>query len=434
MGKIKLKYDLDDHPPFFDGLLYGLQWLAITIPTVIVIGKIVAGLHFTELPVQVNYMQKLFFVIAISLLVQLFCGHKLPLVIGPATVLLVGIVASQSSSMEAVYSAIMIGGAALALISVTGLFAYLQNLFTPRVIATILILIAFTLTPAILKLILEVPLPGMELLHFVFALVVLPAMFLANKLLKGIWKSTLIIWALIIGSLIYLAIVPQYQWIGNYQFAILSNFFAGMKFHFSLDAGVVISFLICFLALSINDLSSIQSVGELIKPSNMGKRITAGLTVTGLSSVLAGFLNVVGPVNFSLSAGIIASNGVASRFTLIPTGIGLLLISFLPGVVAFIGNIPSLIIGIVLMYIMCSQIAAGLIVAFSSKPFSFDDGLIIGLPLMLGIIVSFLPAEVLATFPPLLVPIIGNGFVVGVLAVLIMDHIIYRKAGANDLT
>ncbi|MFA5537507.1 MAG: hypothetical protein WDA53_10130, partial [Bacillota bacterium] len=77
-------------------------------------------------------------------------------------------------------------------------------------------------------------------------------------------------------------------------------------------------------------------------------------------------------LHFSISTGIIPADGIASRFTLVPAGIGLLLISFLPAVVAFIGNIPALVIGVVLLYMVCSQIAADLIVAFGDKSFSFE--------------------------------------------------------------
>ncbi len=427
MSNFEFKYGLDEKPPLKDTLLYGLQWFAISLPTIIIIGKVVAGLYFSDPTAQVNYMQKLFFLAAISLLIQLFFGHRLPLIIGPATVLLVGILASQNSSMDSIYSSIMMGGGILALLSITGLFARLEKLFTARVVATILILIALTLTPTIIKLILTVPRPGLEFLHFSFALIFVFAIFLANRLLTGIWKSTLVVWALIAGSLAYLLLVPQHQWLSGFGYSIISNFLTGTKFTFSFDGGVFASFLICFLALSVNDLGSIQSVGKLINPPRMSKRVTAGVALTGLTNMLAGFLNVIGMVNFSLSTGIIAANGVASRFTLVPAGIGLLLISFLPPVVAFIGNIPALIIGVVLLYIMCSQIAAGLIVAFSERIFSFEDGLTLGLPLMLGIIISFLPSEAVNSFPPLLVPILGNGFVVGTLAVLLMEHVVYSK-------
>ena len=130
----------------------------------------------------------------------------------------------------------------------------------------------------------------------------------------------------------------------------------------------------------------------LLQPTDkMEKRVSAGVTVTGLTNILAGFIGVIGPVNYALSTGVIASTGIASRFTLVPTGIALIVISFMPGVVSFISGIPPLIIGVVFLYIMCTQIAAGLTTAFASSSFIFEDGLIIGVPLMLGLIVSFLP-------------------------------------------
>ena len=57
---------------------------------------------------------------------------------------------------EAIYSSIMVGGLILALFSLTGLFGYLRRLFTPRVVAAVLLLIAFTLTPTVMNLITRV--------------------------------------------------------------------------------------------------------------------------------------------------------------------------------------------------------------------------------------------------------------------------------------
>ena len=58
------------------------------------------------------------------------------------------------------------------------------------------------------------------------------------------------------------------------------------------------------------------------------KRITRGITITGLGNILAGFFGVIGTVNFSLSPGVIVSTRCASKYTLVPTGLGLLLLSF----------------------------------------------------------------------------------------------------------
>lgn len=428
MSNLRYKYALDDIPPAGELILYGLQWLAISVPTIIIIGKVVAVLHYPDPAGQVLYVQKLFFVTAVAMLVQLLWGHRLPLVIGPAAVLLVGIVAGRGSDLNYIYTSIMVGGLILFVLGVTGLFGRLQKFFTPRVVATILLLIAFTLTPTIMNLIVAPGAPGEALVNLVFALVLVLFMFVAGRLLTGIWKSTLIIWAMVAGSLFYILVFPGYGGEMPGGFHLAAGFLRNFNIQPALDPGLLVSFLVCFLALSINDLGSMQSVGEMLKPEKMPQRITRGISLTGLANVLSGLFGVIGPVNFSLSPGVIASTGCASRFTLIPAALGLLVFSFSPAAIAFTGSIPSVIIGAVLVYVMCSQVSAGLLVAFGSgERFSFDSGLIIGLPLMLGIIVAFLPVEVLNTFPASIRPVLGNGFVVGVLAVLILEHLIYKN-------
>jgi len=432
LDKLRLKYGLDEAPPWPELLLFSLQWLAIAIPTIIIIGQVVAVLHFDNPREQVIYVQKLFFITGLMMLIQLLWGHRLPLVMGPAAVLLIGVLAGQSSSMATIYSSILIGGVILTLLSITGLFAKLERFFTTRVVATILLLIAFTLTPTIMHMIL--PAPGSSvapLFNLLFALGYIFLMFAVNKYLTGLWRTTLIIWAMLIGTLIYTWLTPAGVGLEAGSYPVVAAFFSDLTFELSVEPGLLISFLVCFLALSINDLSSIQSVGELLNLKDMPQRITKGVSLTGLANVLSGFLGVVGPVNFSLSPGIIVSTGCASRFTLVPTALILLALSFVPVAIAYMDSIPTVIIGATLVYVMCSQVAAGLLMAFYSNKFNFDGGLIIGLPLMLGIIIAFIPAEVLNTMPVSLRPIIGNGFVVGVIAVMFLEHVVYRDKFKN---
>lgn len=427
MKKLTTRYGLDERPPLMQMVIFGLQWLAITIATVIIIGKVVAGLHFSDPGQQLLYMQKLFFVMAISLFFQVMWGHRLPLITGPATVLLVAILAGTRSGIDAIYTSIAAGGAFLVLLSATGLFSRISRYFTPRVVATILMLIALTITPTILNLILLAASPDTALINLGFALFFFMAMIAADRLLPGIWKSTMIVWAILAGSIAYLLLMPPEAWRDRGQLGLVSGFFSDLTTTFAWEPGLLISFLICFIALSINDLGSIQAVGQLLKPPAMERRVTAGIIFSGLSNMLAGFLGVIGPVNFSMSVGIIAANGNASRLTLIPTSLGLLAIAFLPGVVAFAWNVPAVVVGTILLYIMCAQLAAGLMVAFGTQGFTFQDGLVIGIPVMISILVSYLPLSVKAAFPPLVLPLFGNGFVMGVLAVLALEHIVYRR-------
>lgn len=429
MEQLKLKYGLDEVPPIVELICLGLQWFVITVPTVIIMGNVVAALHFSNPMDQTIYIQKVFFITGVSFLIQLLCGHRLPLVMGPSTILLVGITVSRGSSMSAIYTAIAIGGLVLFMISAAGLFNKIKGLFTAPVVATILILVAFTLTPTILNLITTSSAPELALPNLCFALIFVLSIFAVNRYVTGFWKSTLIMWALIVGTVVYLLLFPEsFAMAKAADTGIIAGFFSNMNFNWNFEPGVIFAFLICFLALSINDLGSIYSVGGMLKPDNMSKRVTWGLSWTGILNFFSGLLGVIGPVNFSMSPGVIASTGCASRFSLIPAGVILMAMSFTPPVIALMGAIPQVVVGGILLYIMCSQFAAGLgMVMQSEEGFVFEKGLIIGLPLMLSIIISFLPDSVLNTFPAVLRPILGNGFVVGVIVVLIMEHLIFKK-------
>ena len=99
---MELAHDIDDKPKPIDLLIFSLQWLAVSIPAILIIGKVVGGLYGGPI---VPYLQKLFLVTAIILIVQIYLGHKLPLVIGPASVLLIGILASLNAGFGAINAA-----------------------------------------------------------------------------------------------------------------------------------------------------------------------------------------------------------------------------------------------------------------------------------------------------------------------------------------
>ena len=60
MNPVQFKHKLDDVPPFGEMLLLGLQWFTIVVPILIIVGKIVAGLHFADPAEQIIYIQKIF--------------------------------------------------------------------------------------------------------------------------------------------------------------------------------------------------------------------------------------------------------------------------------------------------------------------------------------------------------------------------------------
>lgn len=264
--------------------------------------------------------------------------------------------------------------------------------------------------------------------NLVFGLALIVGMFVFYRWLPGVWKSTLVVWTMVVSSLIYLLLFPAATRPTFRAGAWMSlDFLADVNLRPGLNLGVLASFLICYIALAVNDLGSIQSMNRLLELEDMDRRIFRGITVTGVCNILAGCLGVVGPVDYSLSPGVVTATGCASRFTLLPAAVIIGIVGLSPAAIALLGGVPSVVVGCVLLYILSAQVAAGLSVAVQDKAFHFEDGLVIGLPVLLGTIISFLPADVLRTFPVVLRPILGNGFVVGTVAAFVLDRAIFHR-------
>ncbi|MDL2317226.1 purine/pyrimidine permease, partial [Desulfovibrio sp. OttesenSCG-928-A18] len=460
-----MKYGLDDRPGALPLLLYGAQWWVVTLPCVLIMGLIVARLHIGDAAGQIFYMQKLFALTGVMTVVQALFGHRLPLVVGPASTLLVGIMAAAAvtgpaadfatssvagpaadpagpaapcAGLNSIYSAIAIGGAVLALVSASGLLARLRVFFTSRIVAVILVLIAFTLTPTILKLIFADPsFAGLSAnpaekagaAHLLFALGLVFVLVLCNAALPGFWKSLTVILGLAGGSVVYSLLFDAVGAAplaspGSDAGAELSGHFPIFITAFEPHAGMVVSFLFCFLALAINELGSIESIGRMLGAGDMQGRIRRGSALQGAGNVAAGSLGLIGTVDFSMSAGLIAATGCASRFTLVPAGLGIIICAFVPGAVEFLSRIPAPVMGALMLYLMASQLAGGLGMLVAERGVSdFGSGLIVGLPLMIGLVISFAPQGAFDALPDVLHPIAANGFVMGALAVILLEHV-----------
>lgn len=411
------KYKIDDRPALGAMSLYGLQWLMICIPVVLT-STFVAPEGQT-----LFFTQKLFALMGITMIVNSLWGHRLPLVAGPAAVLLMGVLAAkgQGSGSEAIYPSMAIGGAIIALLAAFGLMRKVQRIFTPRIVVAIVVLISFTMAKPIVGMIFSDT--EHQLLAMTFAVVTVVAMAVANNLLRGVWKSMVVIVAMIVGSIFYYCIT-------GFPKSFVTDSTAPQLFvgGVELDAGVVIAFIFCYIALFINQVGSVQSLGEFTGADGMERRQSRGMIVQGVMNIVSGALGVVGPVDYSLSPGVVASTSCASRYTVIPAAVAMIVLAFIPDAVSVLLTIPQPVMGVVLLYLMATQVAAGLhLMQSSSAVVSFKDGLVLGIPIMFTVILSFAPADALSTIPSLLRPIVGNGFVMGIIIILLLEHLFLKE-------
>lgn len=429
VAMLKLRYQLNDRMNFKHLMLYGIQWWVIAMPMVVILGVVSGSLHETTFAGQSWYLQKMFIIVGLTMLVQVLAGHRLPLITGPASILFVGLVTSQSSSINSVYTAMAFGGLCLALVAATGLLKKIQWLFTPRVVSVILILIATSLAPVILNMVLG---DGRDaMFHTLFAMGTVFFLLIANNLLPGVWKATTVIWGTLGGSILYIVLSGTAPTALGETAPSLSSELSGMGVFLhglEWETGPVLAFIICFVALLVNSLGSMESVGHMLHVKDMDARVTKGVAVSGACNMLCGATGVLGNVDFSFSSGIIAATGCASRFPLVPASIGLMLCAFFPGLIRLFLSIPTPVLGAIILYFMSSQLATGLNMLVQDRAISsFNSGVICGLPIMVAIIVSFTPPHIVDQFPQVLKPLVGNGFVVSAMLVLVLEHVIFRE-------
>jgi len=345
--KMTFRYDVDDKPPLIESVFSGIQWFLVTIPNIIVPCAILAHFHFGDSThMYTIYLHKAFFITAIMFFLQTFWGHRLPIISGPAIALVVGIVACKGFDVNVIYTSIILCGVIFALFGMTKLFAKVLFIFTPRVVSVVLILIAFILLPHILDLIINPNNGVVPLFNIAFCIVFMLFIVFINVRFKDIWQNTVIIWAMLSGTVAYILIFGTGFSInsGN-SLALFSNYFKYLTFPLSFNLGVFISVFISFVALVINDIGAIQAFNELMKPDGCTNRLSRGVVMTGISNAFAGLLEVLGPVNFPNGAGIVMSTGCASRYTLLPASFLLFIVSFSPAMLLILSNIPAVVIG-----------------------------------------------------------------------------------------
>lgn len=427
-----MRYNLEDKPRLLPMILYGLQWWIVTVPALIVMGLVLAKLHYgADDLAQSIYMQKMFAILGVTLLVQILFGHKLPLVVGPASVLLVGILATISSSIPAIYTAIMIGGVAMALMAASGMLKVMQKVFTIRIIITIMFLIPITLAPTIIKLSFQDA--GNPLFNLGFVLIITLLLILLNRFLQGIWKSTTLIWGIIMASILIYYIRPApaeiVAAVGGEPGFVMHSLLITPEF----DFGVIFAFLFCAIAILIAEVGSIQAVGRMIGADQMVRRTQRGVFFSGISSAVSGLFGVIGSTDFSLSPGIIAATRCASRFPFIVSGVLLIICAFFPPLIHMLLLIPNVVMGVVLLYVMTTQFAAGFQMSIQQKGIiEFNDGVIVGLPIMVALLISFAPVELNQHIPSIIRPLLGNSLVMGIVMVLLLEHLILPSANRKE--
>jgi len=424
----ELRYALDEFPPKTASLLYAVQWLLIVLPLVAITSSLMAGFLGMDALASTELFQRLLLLTGAATTIQCLFGHRYPLLDGPSAALLLSVAVLGDQGLEVIAGGMMAGGAALVLLGGFRLMDRLQPLFTDRVVGVVLLLISTTLLPFLFPMIAGVTAskPYGDPIILVTAHVIMLAIILIAHWGKGFLGNLSIFIGITVGYAVMAALgrvdPPQLEHLS--WFAPPEHFLVqGIKF--TLPAAI--SFVLAYLAVLINGLGSYYSVAEVVGKDDLQGRIDRGITLTGAAGVAAAGMGGIGTVSYSLSPGVILVTRIGSRYPVMLCGILLIFLAFFQKLAAVAASVPGAIVGAALMVTLAAQVGVGIsVVVRGGKELSVRDYLVVGLPLLIGTTASMASPEFLALFPPVTRALIGNGLIVGIVVVLMLEHVILR--------
>lgn len=427
---VELTYGLEDRLPFGLSLAMAVQWLLVFLPILTVVSAMAADFLTLSPALEAAFFQRTLMVCGLIIILQTLVGHRLPITDGPSSALLLSLATTAQYGWGAISGGMIIGGLLVFCLGYFKLMRYLVPLFNHRVVGVILLLIALTLMPFLLPMITGVSelAPAGNPLVLVLSLLLMLLLSFMSLRLSGILRTLSLFLSIGIGTLIFWAcgLLTAESKIAAASWASIPNpLWGGAP---SLHLSSIIAFVLAYVAIIVNTMGSVVSLAPIVNVDDVEVRLNRGLSITGLGGVAAGFLGVVGTVPYSNSPGLVAVTRVGSRLVLTITGGMLVVLAFFSKLTAVLAMIPDAVIGVALLVAMAVQVGISLeLITEGDTPMSGRDYLVVGIPVLLGLLAVLMPQPFLDQVPDILKPIISNGLIVGLILVVLLEHVILRK-------
>jgi len=417
-------YGLDEVPPLWQAFVYGTQWALIMAPALVIVASIASEALQLAPEARVTFFQKTLLLSGGFTFLQATVGHRYPIQEGPAVALLLTFVVLAPQGIAAIQGGFLCGGLLLFAAGRLGWMGRIGRFFTPNVVGVILMLIAFTMVPFLLPRLTGISSerPRGEAAVLLVSLLLILLIAALSSRLRGFPQTIAMIVGVVVGSLGYWAWgrmdldpVRQAPWID-----FPADLWAGAP-RFSLPP--ILSGVLAYLAVAVNAVGSMQGVAGIVGAEGIARRMDRGLAMTGLSGVLASCLGVVGTVGYSTSPGVILVTRVASRRALAMCGGILMAAGLVSRLGALLAAVPGGVVGAALVVALASQVGAAIsTVTAEGRRLAGRDYLVVGIPVLMGTLVAALPPAFFAGFPAGLGSLVGNGLILGIFLVLLLEH------------
>ena len=299
-----------------------------------------------------------------------------------------------------------------------------MKLFTPAVTGSVLVLLGLQLSGTFVRGCSgSTPAGSIDLKSALVSLLVVTIVVVIN-LKARVLQSIAILIGIAAGWVIAVLVESSGELIRSDALITLPELFAWGTPTF--DPGVVFVSVLTGLLVLSNLVASILAMERVLDLELPRKSYNRGVAFTGFADILAGLGATVGFVPYSAGAGMVALTRVAARLPFVIFAVALVVLGLLPQVGAFLASIPEPVGYSVLLASFCQMLGFGL-KDYARLEFNSRDYFVVGLPVLFGTGVMNLPAGSFEGIPVFAQYILGNGFVVGMLLCMLLEHVLLPK-------
>lgn len=430
-----MKYGLYDKPPLIATVLTALQWVIVTVSSSVAVPLMIGDIYGLQLDEIGNLMQQTLFFIGLASLLQVWIGHRYPMMEGPAGlwwgifVILAQIGTSIGLHPKEIGQSFQLGlimaGLLFLVLGLAGWIDKLQKWFTPLVTGTYMILLAVSLCSNMLGGMLGIGYAHATEVNPVIAVVSVAIVAVVIWLMRIQRLSSFAVLFGMVGGWLFYAIMGWTEPVrpADAFISMPSLFFWGTP---RWDWGVVLTSMLTGFVLLTNLVTSIVVMGKATNTEPSAKQYNRGGVFTGVSHILSGLSGVVGMIPLSLAAAVIQTSKMAARLPFFVAMGVIMLIGVFPAVSHFLAAIPTPVAYAALFITYTKLLGFGL-KDFASLPMDERTLTVGGSSLLVGIGIMFVPATAWQSMPPLFSFLFGNGLLLGVIVCLVLEHIVFRQ-------
>ncbi len=421
-----LTFGLEDRPPLRAMIFLGAQHVLVS--NVWLDPVFVAAVAGLPMALAGNLVNAIFLAAGLVSLAQSTRLVRLPVIEGPSAAfdgLMIGF--GKAGQLAIATTGLLIGGAVILLLSLSGLLGRLRRLFSPAVTGAVILLVGIALAQFTL-----VEYFGGSTTSPLFAApstlliatVTLATVVVLSGFARGAWRSYAFLWALLVGDGVS-ALFGRL----NFTAALTAPWFSVPRFlpygglHF--DGGVTVALVLAFVVATIEALGVYYAAGAIVQTPITDRRINLGIAGEAAGSMISALFGGFATTAYAQNVGLLKLTGVGSRFPVTAAGVLFLIMAFIPKLGAVLVATPDPVVGGIFLPAAASLIYTG-VTALAQTPDIPRHTAVGGLAVMIGTGLPALGAPLLAKVPSGVSELLSQPVVVGAIVALVLELLLVQ--------